>query len=73
MDLALTKELSKGLSQTIVALSQGSDRNQAFAWDTATAFVARMLDCAERFQKEWSKPTKPASGSIGESREWELG
>jgi hypothetical protein len=65
MDLKLTKELSRGLSQTIIALSQGGERNQAFAWDTATAYVARMLDCGERFQKEWAKPTIPASGSIG--------
>ncbi|BEJ03819.1 hypothetical protein CcaverHIS641_0109940 [Cutaneotrichosporon cavernicola] len=67
LDLQLTKELSRGLSQTIIALSQGGDRNQVFAWDTATAYVARMLDCGEGFQKEWTKRTAPASGSI----EWE--
>lgn len=65
MDLKLTKELSRGLSQTIIALSQGGEKNQAFAWDTATAYVAHMLDCGERFQKEWTKRTIPASGSIG--------
>lgn len=70
MDLQRAKELSKGLSQTIVALSKGSQGSQAFAWDTATAYVARMLDCASRFQQEWTKSVKPASGSIGECQKW---
>ncbi|GMK57673.1 hypothetical protein CspeluHIS016_0405070 [Cutaneotrichosporon spelunceum] len=69
LDLQTTKELSRGLSRTITALSQGGDQDQALAWETARAYVARMLDCGEGFQAEWTKRTIPASGSAEAERQ----
>lgn len=57
--------VSRGLGRVISALSEGSARNQQYAWEELEAFVRRMYaDCATTLQEEFGdyEPRKGADG-----------
>lgn len=63
---------AKGLSSSVQALGEGSEEDQAFAWDTIFAFTARMIECGQHYSQEWRGVQKPLVNGECEYCDWKV-